>query len=71
VNEIEDVQRLLRTYQSISDTVIIDQPFATAQYNELLREQPSEGQQLLGKLCIDIKENLYLIESKFPSFCGS
>ncbi|KAK5666744.1 hypothetical protein QVD99_006802 [Batrachochytrium dendrobatidis] len=67
VNEFEDVQRLLRTfaeeqkYQRYSDNRPVPQPvFATAQYNELLKEQPTEDQELLAKLCIDIKENLYL-----------
>jgi hypothetical protein len=67
VNEFEDVQRLLRTfaeerkYQRYGDNRPVPQPvFATAQYNELLREQPTEEQELLAKLCIDIKENLYL-----------
>ena len=67
VNEFEDVQMLLRTfaeklkYQRFSDNRTVPQPvFATAQYNELLREQPTEEQELLAKLYIDIKENLYL-----------
>jgi hypothetical protein len=67
VNGFEDVQRLLssfveeRMYQRYGDNRPVHKPlFATAQYNELLREQPTEEQELIAKLCIDIKENLYL-----------
>ena len=67
VNEFEDIQRLLRTfaeerkYQRFRDNRPVPQPvFATPQYNELLGEQPTEEQELLDKLYIDIKENLYL-----------
>jgi hypothetical protein len=66
VNEYEDVQMLLRTfaeerkYQRYSDSRPVPLPiFATAEYNQLLSEQPTEKQELLAKLCIDIKENLY------------
>jgi hypothetical protein len=67
VNEYEEVQRLLRTfgqkrkYQRYVDSRPVPQPqFATAQYNELLREQTTEEEELIAKLFIEIKENLYL-----------
>ena len=67
VNEYEDVQRLLRTfgqkrkYQRYVDARPVPQPqFATAQYNELLREKTTEEEEMIAKLFIEIKENLYL-----------
>ena len=67
VNEYEEVQRLLRTfgqkrkYQRYADSRPVPQPsFATAQYNELLREQITEEEEMIAKLYIEIKENLYL-----------
>ena len=67
VNEYEEIQRLLRTfgqkkkYQRYADSRPVPQPqFATAQYNELLREQSTEEEELIAKLFIEIKENLYL-----------
>jgi hypothetical protein len=49
-----------RKYQRYSDSRPVPQPiFTTAEYNQLLSEQPTEEQELLAKLCIDIKENLY------------
>jgi hypothetical protein len=66
VNDFEVVHRLLRTfgeerkYQGHNDNRVPQPGFVTAQYNELLREQPTKEQETLAKLCIDIKENLYL-----------
>ena len=67
VSEYEEIQRLLRTfgqkrkYQRYADSRPVPQPsFATAQYNQLLREQTSEEEEMIAKLYIEIKENLYL-----------